>query len=181
MRGRMARKATKVSATDLSRPAKVLADGEAPPLVPDEAAASVPAAVDCAEILRSAGEAAYIWQIETDRLIWSDNAPAILGLRDERPIASGRAYANLLDAGNARTRFDAIVHSQEADTGSGVPYQVQYAMRMGARSPKLWIEDTGRWFAGKNGKPARAHGLVRISMTAMSASSNSPISPASMP
>ncbi len=63
---------------------------------------------------------------------------------------------------NARTRFDAIFHSQEADSGSGVAYQVQYALRMGARSPKLWVEDTGRWFAGQDGKPLRAHGLVRI-------------------
>ena len=27
---------------------------------------------------------------------------ALFGLRDQRPIASGRAYANLLDPGNAR-------------------------------------------------------------------------------
>jgi diguanylate cyclase (GGDEF)-like protein len=25
----------------------------------------------------------------------------------------------------------------------------------------LWIEDVGRWFAGADGKPARAHGIVR--------------------
>ena len=30
-----------------------------------------------------------------------------------------------------------------------------------ARSPKLWIEDTGRWFAGPDGKPCRAHGVIR--------------------
>ncbi len=27
---------------------------------------------------------------------------------------------------------------------------------------KLWVEDIGRWFAGTDGKPARAHGLVRV-------------------
>ena len=27
---------------------------------------------------------------------------------------------------------------------------------------KLWIEDIGRWFAGPDGKPARAHGVVRV-------------------
>ena len=26
----------------------------------------------------------------------------------------------------------------------------------------LWVEDTGRWFAGRDGKPARAHGVVRV-------------------
>ena len=73
-----------------------------------------------------------------------------------------RHAANLLDPANTRTRFDAIFHSQEADKGLGVAYQVQYALRTGARSPKLWIEDTGRWFADADGKPVRAHGLLRI-------------------
>jgi hypothetical protein len=27
---------------------------------------------------------------------------------------------------------------------------------------KLWIEDTGRWFAGPDGRPARAHGTMRV-------------------
>jgi diguanylate cyclase (GGDEF)-like protein len=118
--------------------------------------------LDCAEILRSAGEAAYEWRIESDRLIWSEGAPGMFGLRDSRPISSGRAFANLLDPGNAKTRFDAIFHSQETDDGSGVAYQIQYALRMGARAPKFWVEDTGRWFAGQDGKPERAHGIVRI-------------------
>ena len=26
---------------------------------------------------------------------------------------------------------------------------------------KIWLEDTGRWFAGPDGKPVRAHGIVR--------------------
>ncbi|HWV41714.1 bifunctional diguanylate cyclase/phosphodiesterase, partial [Pseudorhodoplanes sp.] len=60
------------------------------------------------------------------------------------------------------TRFDAIVGSTEADQGAGVPYQVQYALRSGPRMPKLWLEDTGRWFAGADGKPCWAHGVIRM-------------------
>lgn len=155
MRGRMATKTTKVSGR-----ARAVVDGEA--LASGKSGTSSVDSFDCAEILRSAGEAAYEWHIDSDDLIWSDNATAMFGLRNGRPISSGRTYANLLDPGNARTRFDAIFHSPEADKGSGVAYQVQYALRMGARSPKLWIEDTGRWFADQDGKPIRAHGLVRI-------------------
>ena len=29
------------------------------------------------------------------------------------------------------------------------------------RAEKTWLEDTGRWFAGPDGKPLRAHGVVR--------------------
>ena len=118
--------------------------------------------LDYAEILRSAGEAAYEWQIGSDRLIWSDNACALFGLRNDRPIASGRSYADLFDLGSGTTRFDAIFQSQQIDGGSGVAYQTEYALRTNARSPKLWIEDTGRWFAGDDGMPRRALGLVRI-------------------
>jgi diguanylate cyclase (GGDEF)-like protein len=150
------------SATKVSGPVRAVVGDEADGLVAESRAASPSPILDWAEILRSAGEAAYEWRIDSDRLIWSDNAAAMFGLRSAKPLASGRAYASLLDAGNARTRFDAVFHSKEADSGAGVPYQVEYALRAGSRSPKLWIEDTGRWFADKDGKPVRAHGLVRI-------------------
>ena len=54
------------------------------------------------------------------------------------------------------------MNSTERDQGSGVAYQVQYALRTGVADKVLWIEDIGRWFAGANGKPARAHGVVRV-------------------
>ena len=37
---------------------------------------------------------------------------------------------------------------------------MQYAFRRGG-GEKIWLEDTGRWFAGSDGKPLRAHGIVR--------------------
>src|SRR4029450_8914298 len=52
--------------------------------------------------------------------------------------------------------------SAQRDEGSGVAYQVQYALRTGGGESKLWIEDIGRWFADGRGAPARAHGVVRV-------------------
>ncbi len=48
------------------------------------------------------------------------------------------------------------------DSGAGVPYQAEYCLLSGpgGTSP-LWVEDNGRWFAGPDGRPARAHGVVR--------------------
>ena len=143
-------------ATKASRPVEAKADADTSSVF--DAALDI----DLAAILKSSGEAAYEWQIEADTLAWSSNAPALLGFRDTRPISTGRGFAMLLDPGNAKTRFDAVMQSTRRDQGAGVPYQVEYAVRSKPRAPKLWIEDTGRWFADADGKPERAHGVIRI-------------------
>src|SRR5262249_42303229 len=58
---------------------------------------------------------------------------------------------------------DAVMHSIHRDDGHGVPYQVEYCLLLGPEPHhKTWIEDTGRWFAGSDGRPARAHGVIRV-------------------
>jgi diguanylate cyclase (GGDEF)-like protein len=114
---------------------------------------------DAAEILRSIGDAAYEWRLDTDTLTWSANAAAVLGLDDIGDIGSGQAYARRIDSDGGQARVDAIQQSTQRDTGDGVPYQVQYALKRG--DEKIWLEDTGRWFTGPDGKPLRAHGIVR--------------------
>jgi diguanylate cyclase (GGDEF)-like protein len=127
------------------------------------AAARTPAALDATEILASVGEALYRWDIESDVLLWSANAGDVLLVRDPEMIALGRAYAQLLDPDNVQARFDAVVKSERRDEGHGVGYRIQYCMRPDASAEtRLWVEDTGRWFAGPDGKPARAHGTVRV-------------------
>jgi diguanylate cyclase (GGDEF)-like protein len=111
-----------------------------------------------AEILRSIGDVAYEWLLDTDALTWSGDAAAVLGL-DPAGIASGRAYASHVDAEGGQSRVDAVMQSSLSDTGAGVAYQVEYAIKRG--EAKVWLEDTGRWFAGVDGKPHRAHGVVR--------------------
>jgi diguanylate cyclase (GGDEF)-like protein len=120
----------------------------------NEPPAGVP---DTAAILNSVGEAAYEWRLDTDALIWSGNAAEVLGLDDTSEIASGKVYALRTDGG--QSRVDAVNMPGVVDTGGGVPYQVQYGFKRG--DEKIWLEDTGRWFAGPDGKPQRAHGIVR--------------------
>jgi diguanylate cyclase (GGDEF)-like protein len=120
-------------------------------------------ALDAAQILASVGEAAYDWQIDTDALKWSANVKDVLLIRDLAAVSSGRGYAQLLEADNAQARFDAVMQSDKRDDGHGVPYQIQYSIRPDPGSDtKLWLEDTGRWFAGRDGRPARAHGVLRV-------------------
>jgi diguanylate cyclase (GGDEF)-like protein len=115
------------------------------------------------EVFAAVGEAPYAWRIDSDALAWGDNAVEVLKVSDPHLIASGRAYAKLLDPDNVQSRFEAVMRTSATDKGAGVPYQIQYGLRpRPGTDAKLWIEDVGRWFAGKDGKPARALGVVRV-------------------
>jgi len=115
------------------------------------------------EVFAAVGEAPYEWIIDSDALSWGGNAAEALKVSDPQLMASGRAFAKLLDPDNVHTRFEAVMRASARDTGAGVPYQVQYGMRpKPGTDAKLWIEDVGRWFAGPDGKPARALGVVRV-------------------
>ncbi len=114
------------------------------------------------DILVRVGEAAYAWDLATDALVWSANAPAVLGVDSFTSIASGRAFAALLDPASPANPYDAVVGGSARDNGTGSAYELCYCLKpMGAAAP-CWIEDTGRWFAGLDGRPARAVGVVRV-------------------
>ena len=115
---------------------------------------------DAAEVLRAIGDTAYEWRLDTDALVWSANAASMLGIADLADLASGRSFAQHIDAEDGQSRLDAVTRSSHGDTGGGVAYQVQYSFRRGS-GETIWLEDTGRWFAGSDGKPVRALGVVR--------------------
>jgi len=119
-------------------------------------------AFDPAAIMASIGETPYEWLIDSDVLSWGANATRTLMVGSLAAISSGRNYAKLLAADAATSRFDAVMKSSARDEGAGVPYQVQYALHPAGVEKALWIEDIGRWFAGADGKPVRAHGIIRV-------------------
>jgi diguanylate cyclase (GGDEF)-like protein len=115
-----------------------------------------------AAILAHVGEAAYAWDLLSDALTWSANAPAVLGVDGLGRIENGRAFAALLDPASPANRYDAIVGSDARDHGAGRAYDLCYCLNLPGAAEPCWIEDTGRWFAGTDGKPARAVGIVRV-------------------
>jgi diguanylate cyclase (GGDEF)-like protein len=152
-----------VSPRDETPAQRSYVDGQQPCLV--EADAGKPAALelDVAAILASIGEVPYEWQIDTDALIWGASVKEVLLIDRPDTIATGRSYAQLLGPEHGESRFEAVMRSRQRDEGTGVAYQVQYALRSTAKpATTLWIEDHGRWFAGPGGRPARAHGVVRV-------------------
>jgi diguanylate cyclase (GGDEF)-like protein len=138
-------------------------DGQEPCLVEQRSGPAASAVSLAHPIFTSVGEVPYEWHIESDTLTWGPNAATVLEVPDGSAIASGRAFAALVEQQDGQARFDAVMRSARRDEGSGVPYQVEYALRPTPNSAPLhWIEDTGRWFAGPDGQPCRAHGVVRV-------------------
>jgi len=123
---------------------------------------AIASALDPARIMASIGEAPYAWSIDSDVLEWGVNAAEVLMVGGLATISTGRGYAKLLGPDEATSRFDAVMKSSERDEGAGVSYQVQYLLCPDGVEKGLRIEDTGRWFAGANGKPARAQGVIRV-------------------
>jgi diguanylate cyclase (GGDEF)-like protein len=118
---------------------------------------------DANAILASIGLVPYDWRIDCDSLAWGANVSDVLQITDLARIVTGRGYAGYLDPTNTSTRFDAVMQTGGRDSGNGVPYQTEYCLNTGAAgTTKLWVEDNGRWFAGADGRPARAHGVVRV-------------------
>ncbi|NJM28935.1 MAG: sensor domain-containing diguanylate cyclase [Rhizobiales bacterium] len=112
--------------------------------------------------IEAVGEAAYHWVVETDQIFWSSNVVEVLGCEPDA-VKSGRAYANLLDTDNFTSRYDTVMRAQTSDDGGGVPFQIEYLFRPDGRTGRraVWLEDNGKWFGGKNGRPAEVFGTVR--------------------
>ncbi|PWB81708.1 MAG: GGDEF-domain containing protein [Methylocystaceae bacterium] len=132
---------------------------------PAAGSASASPGPDPRVILASIGALPYDWDMATDRLVWSGDLASAFGPLANADLSTGLAYGARLGAGSVTSRYDAIVNSPVKDNGAGVPFQAIYALappRECGGGPVLWVEDCGRWFAGADGRPVRAHGLVRV-------------------
>lgn len=118
------------------------------------------ALADPRSLLSSIGEVAYSWDIASDGLKWGPNVQDVLGALPAAVTNRGFAFAALVEPGSGRSRYDAIFSSGGQDQGEGVIYRTRYAVALPGR--KMWVEDAGRWFAGIDGRPASARGVLRL-------------------
>jgi diguanylate cyclase (GGDEF)-like protein len=121
-----------------------------------------PIVLDPAAIFAAIGEIPYTWRIDSDALAWGPNVRSVLAAFDPAALGRGNSYALLVDPQSGPSRSDAVMRSGLRDAGAGIPYLVQYALRAPAAGELIWIEDSGRWFAGPDGKPSHAYGVVRV-------------------
>jgi diguanylate cyclase (GGDEF)-like protein len=121
----------------------------------------MPPVPPAASILASLGQATFAWDLATDAIAWSDNAAAIFPDIPPETLSSGAEYAKLIEPQRS-IRADALGQSGPARGSEGVPYRIEYGVRTSSSAPVIWIEETGCWFADSDGRPARAHGVVRV-------------------
>ena len=112
-------------------------------------------------ILASIGQAAFVWDIASDAISWSDHLDAVFPDIPPAALATGAEFAKLIEP-ERTVRSDALGHSPPVHRGEGAPYRIEYGVRTSTSAPVVWIEETGCWFAGADGRPARAQGIVRV-------------------
>ncbi|MBN9006236.1 MAG: bifunctional diguanylate cyclase/phosphodiesterase [Rhizobiales bacterium] len=114
------------------------------------------------EILAALGQAAFVWDIASDAIAWTEQAAAIFQDIDRASLASGSAFAKLIEPSGS-IRSSVFMNTPPAKRrGEGVPYRIEYGVRASASAPLLWIEESGCWFAGADGRAVRAEGVVRL-------------------
>jgi len=120
----------------------------------------MPPVPPAASILASLGQATFAWDLATDAIAWSDNVATVLPDIPVAALATGAEFAKLIEPQRS-VRTDALGQAH-VPGGEGVPYRIEYGVRAVTSAPVIWIEETGCWFAGADGRPARAQGVVRI-------------------
>ncbi len=76
-------------------------------------------------------------------------------------MATGAGFAELVTANSPSSRYLAIRESSGGDGGDGAPYRAVYRLATPGGGACA-VEDLGRWTADASGRPARAHGLMRL-------------------
>src|SRR4029077_1596627 len=79
-------------------------------------------------ILATLGQAAFIWDIATDEIVWSDHVASVLPDIPAAALASGAGFSNLIEPLRS-VRTEALLHSPPAHGEGGAPYRIEYGVR----------------------------------------------------
>jgi diguanylate cyclase (GGDEF)-like protein len=111
-------------------------------------------------ILASIAHVEYVWDIASGAMNWGEGIARLLPQFSPQTLASAGEFAKCIEPMQT-VRSDAVLRASARDEGEGVPFQLEYGVRTAASAPIVWIEETGRWYAGPDGRPARAQGVIR--------------------
>jgi len=97
--------------------------------------------------------------LPSDEIAWTDHLAAVfpdIPAKSLSPAANSQKLTNAaLDPDGCAEKFGG------GGAGDGRALPVGYGVRASTSHPVLWIEESGCWFAGPDGKPARVQGIVR--------------------
>jgi diguanylate cyclase (GGDEF)-like protein len=111
-------------------------------------------------VLASLGQAAFVWDLASDAIVWSDHVSSVFRDIPGAALANGAEFSKLIEPTRS-IRSDVLSNSSAAGNG-GESYRIEYGVRSSTSAAVLWIEECGNWFAGADGRPARVQGIVRI-------------------
>ncbi|QQO14536.1 bifunctional diguanylate cyclase/phosphodiesterase [Bradyrhizobium diazoefficiens] len=120
-----------------------------------------PALPQASDILAALGQAVFAWDIASDAIAWGEQVGAVFPNIPAERLATGAEFAKLIEPAQT-LRTAALAQTSAVHGADGTPYRVEYGVRMSASDPVVWVEETGRWFAGPDGRPVRAIGSLRI-------------------
>lgn len=132
-------------------------------LSPSVSGAHAPAAsIPTAEILARLGQAAFVWDIGSDTMTWTDQVGCVFADIPAAILARGADLASLIEP-QRDIRSEALHRalSQTPPAFRGT-YRIEYGVRASTTAAVLWIEESGYCEAGADGKPARVEGIMRI-------------------
>jgi diguanylate cyclase (GGDEF)-like protein len=112
-------------------------------------------------ILASLGQAAFVWDVATDEIVWSDHVTSVFPDIPIEQLASGAGFSNLIEPLRS-VRTDALGHSPPAYGGEGASYRIEYGVRANTSAPVQWVEETGCRSADADGRPTHVQGIVRV-------------------
>ena len=114
-----------------------------------------------ATILSSLGQAAFVWDLASDVIVWSDHVGAVFPDVPLPQLCNGTEFGKLIEPERG-VRSEAMRQVAPLHGVDGTPYRIEYGVPTHSAAPVIWVEETGCWFAGPDGRPARAQGIVRI-------------------
>jgi diguanylate cyclase (GGDEF)-like protein len=113
-------------------------------------------------ILAALGQAAFVWDIATDAIVWTDQVAAIFKDIPRATLATGAGLSSLIEPQRA-VRTEALTQALAQMTPlDGASYRIEYGIRASTADSVLWIEESGNCLRAADGQPLRVQGVVRI-------------------
>ncbi|MGN6411325.1 MAG: putative bifunctional diguanylate cyclase/phosphodiesterase [Nitrobacter sp.] len=117
---------------------------------------------EVSSILAALGRAAFVWDVASDVMTWTEGAASIFRGIEPASLATGAGLARLIEPSGSIRADILLGTAPDRRPGEGVAYRIEYGVRASASAPMLWIEESGCWFAGADGKAVRVEGIVRL-------------------
>jgi len=94
----------------------------------------MPSVPQASSILASLGQAAFVWDLATDTIAWSDNAAQVFSDIPPATLASGAEFAKLIEPARS-VRADVLAQSGPPRGNEGTAYRIEYGVRNSTPRP----------------------------------------------